>query len=391
MINAEARARKCGARLAGGAARANLPAMRARLASLPILAALALPTGAPAWATPGEVFSAANLPPSGLASASLAIGFAQHYRGAVPHAAFAFTLAEDGRAAWAIASGHATPEAAEQAALRSCEAQLAALRATVPPCRILARDGAVEGGPAVAAERGALGPFARSAFHAHRGPGAARGVVVWGHGYGGPRQDHRGAPLPGFLTALNEAGYDILRFDRHPGDDPIITTLPRLQRALPLLREAGYREVVLAGQSRGAWQALLAAAARPELVDAVIAAAPAAHGEMSAENASPEGAIEDFQRLLAGVEATRQRVLLLLFEEDAFDPDPARRARLVEELAARRAAPTLVLWPQGGARGHSGVADWRFTRDQTACVVTWLTAPEASALRGVRRRPCGGG
>jgi pimeloyl-ACP methyl ester carboxylesterase len=247
----------------------------------------------------------------------------------------------------------------------------------VPPCRILARDGAVEGGPSVAAERGTLGPFARSAFHAHRGPGAARGVVVWGHGYGGPRQDHRGAPLPGFLTALNEAGYDILRFDRHPGDDPIITTLPRLQRALPLLREAGYREVVLAGQSRGAWQALLAAAARPELVDAVIAAAPAAHGEMTAENASPEGAIEDFQRLLAGVEATRQRVLLLLFEEDAFDPDPARRARLVEELAARRAAPTLVLW--------------RFTRDQTACVLTWLTAPEAAALRGVRRRACGGG
>lgn len=361
-----------------------------------LLALLLLPIAARA-ADEGahrRVFSAASIPtPGGLPSASLAIGFTQHYRGAVPHAAFAFAQGEDGRAAWAMASGRASPEEAEREAMASCERQLRRLRQPLnAPCRLLASDGRIMGGPAIPAEQGALGPFTRSAFHLHRGPAAAEGVVVWGHGYGGAGEEMRGAPLPGFLTALNEAGYDILRFDRVPGDDALALTLPRLVRALPLLREAGYRRVILGGQSRGGWQALLAAAQRPDLVEAVLAAAPAAHGEMDASaEARQAQALEDFRRALAGLRDTPLRLLVMLFEEDEFDPDPGQRARAVAELAAERRPPTLVLWPQGPARGHSAVGDWRFTRDYAACVITLLRAPEAGAPRGLRRRSCGGG
>jgi pimeloyl-ACP methyl ester carboxylesterase len=340
-----------------------------------------------------RVFSAAAIPtPSGGPSASLAIGFTQHYRGAVPHAAFAFAQGEDGRAAWALSSGHASPAEAEREAMASCERQLRLLRQPLNAgCRLLASDGRILGGPAIPTEQGRIGPFTRSAFHLHRGPEAAEGVVIWGHGYGGAREDMRGAPLPGFLTSLNEAGYDILRFDRVPGDDALYITLPRLVRALPELRAAGYRRVILGGQSRGGWQAMLAAAERPELVDAVLASAPAAHGEVGQSAEAKTQALEDFRRVLAGLRATPLRVMVMLFEGDEFDPDPNLRAQAVAAMAAAREAPTLVLWPQGPARGHSAVGDWRFTRDYAACVLTLLRAPEASAPRGVRRRSCGGG
>jgi len=334
-------------------------------------------------------FSAASIPVRA-PSAGLALGFTQHYRGAVPHSAFAFAQGTDGRAAWSMTSGHDTPEDAERTALANCTRQISRMRGEPlqATCRVLAIDGEIRGGASIAVERGSLGPFTRSSLHLHRGPERAEGAVIWGHGYGGADEDQRGLALPGLLSPLNEAGFDIFRFDRHPGDDSLFVTLPRLVRALPELREAGYRRIVLGGQSRGAWQALLAAAERPELVDTVLAAAPAAHGER------PESrplAIEDFRRVLNGLDGSRTRLMVMLFDSDEFDPGPEQRGMIVSALAGRREAPTLALWATGPARGHSGVSDWRFTRDYAGCVMTLVQAPSASAPRGLRREGCGGG
>jgi len=339
-----------------------------------------------------RVFSAGSILATGLPTSSLSIGFTQHYRGAVPHSAFAF--AHNGtRAAWAISSGRATPSEAEAEAMDSCRRQLERMRNPIAtPCQLLATDGTLSGGATIRVERGSVGPFTRSSFHLTRGPAQADGVLVWGHGYGGPDADYRNHPLPGFLTALNEAGYDILRFDRHPGDDSLFLSLPRLTRALPELRAMGYRRVILGGESRGGWQALMAATERPDLVDAVLATAPAAHGEVGkAADEARADALEDFQRMLAGIGPTPVRLMVVTFDEDEFDPDPGGRAALVAALAHERAAPTLALWPNGAARGHSGARDWRFTRDYGACILTLLRAPERAAPRGLRRRICGGG
>lgn len=339
-----------------------------------------------------RVFSAGSILADGLPTASLSIGFTQHYRGAVPHSAFAFAHGE-GRAAWAMSSGRATPSEAEADALNNCRRRLERMRNPIATdCQLLATDGALNGGATIRVERGAVGPFTRSPFHLTRGPDQADGVLVWGHGYGGPDADYRGRPLPGFLTALNEAGYDILRFDRHPGDDALFLSLPRLVRALPQLRAMGYRRVILGGQSRGGWQALMAAAERPDLVDAVLATAPAAHGKVTeAGDDTRAGALEDFQRMLAGLAPTPVRLMIVIFDQDEFDPDPGARAALVAELGRERTAPTLALWPESHPSGHSGARDWRFTRDYGACVLTLLRAPEQAAPRGLRRRSCGGG
>ena len=331
-------------------------------------------------------FSARSIPVA-LPSTGLSISFTQHYRGVVPHAAFAFAQGADGRAAWSMVSGQESPEEAERMALANCTRQLGRMRGegVGAPCRILAVDGdlrGMPGSPGIMPERGGIGPFTRSPFHLHRGPRLAEGAVIWAHGYGGAAEDHRGHALPGMISPLNEAGFDVFRFDRHPGDDPLFVTLPRLVRALPALREAGYRRIILGGQSRGAWQAILAASERPDLVDVVLAAAPAAHGERAEQRAL---ALEDFRRVLGGLDERRTRLAVMLFDRDEFDPSPEERAQIVASLAQRREAPTLALWASGPARGHSGVADWRFTRDYAGCLVTLVQAPPASAPRGLRR------
>ena len=137
-------------------------------------------------------------------------------------------------------------------------------------------------------------------------------------------------------------------------------------------------------------QAIMAASSRPDLVEAVIATAPAAHGESQRPNNLGAG-LDDFRRLLAGLPAEAPRLLVALFEGDGYDPDPERRALMLEATARERPAPLLVLWPRGEGRGHAGVGDWRFTRAMGGCVLTLVQAPAAAAPRGLRREPCGGG
>ncbi len=348
-----------------------------------LLLLLALPARAASFE---EVFTAARIP--GGPAGGLGIAFTKDYRGTVPHAAIAFSRGEGARIAWAFVGGRPSPEQAERDALARCASQAATLPGATP-CRVLARDAAIPGGPAAAPVEGGIGPFRFSPFHARHGA-AARGAVVWGHGYAGPERDQRSTALPGFLSALNEAGLDILRFDRHPGDDSLATSLPRLVRGLGALREAGYGRIVLGGQSRGGWQALLAAAEHPELVAAVIATAPAAHGDAGRPN-NHGAALEDWQRALAALAATPVRLAVAVFDDDPFDPDPEGRARAVARLAEGRQAPALALWPRRPVAGHAAAGDWRFTRDQAACILTLVQAPAAGAPRGLRRESCGGG
>ncbi|MBR0657437.1 alpha/beta hydrolase family protein [Plastoroseomonas arctica] len=333
-------------------------------------------------------FSAASLPPG--AGAGTVTGWALHYRGAVPHAAFVIAAAPNGRVLrWRFVSGRPSAEAARRDAGSLCESQDRANTPDGTTCRILATDLAPEGQPAVMEARTeTLGPFRASPFHWRHGPERAAGVLLWSHGYGGRDVDSRNSPAPGFVSLLNDAGWDVYRFDRSPLEDDLASSLPRLLREAPLLRGAGYRRVVLAGQSRGAWQSLLLAGAMPESVDAVVATAPAAHG---AQGTGQGAAVDDFRRALAGFPDARPRLAVALFDDDPFDPDVAARTALVEALAARRTGPTLLIRPGAAIRGHGGASEVGFTQAYGACLLTFLMAPEAAAPRGLRRAGCGGG
>ncbi len=333
-----------------------------------------------------EVFSVAAFG-SPNPSLSAAASFVLAYRGVMPNAAFALARDAEGRSAWGYVGGASGSPEAEAAAIERCRRALGQLQAE---CRLFASNAARPGGgPAVPLAEGTIGPLRWAPLMLRRGPQAARGVLVWGHGYGGPDRDNRNQPTPPFVSLLNDNGWDVLRFDRHPGDDTLYASLPRLTAALPALRQAGYRRIILGGQSRGGWQAIMAASERPDLVEAVIATAPAAHGEWTRGN-NLGAAIDDFRRLLAGV-PEGPRLAIVLFEGDDFDPDPARRAAMLEAKAAERQAPTLALWPEPPLRGHGSGNDLRFALGYAGCLLSLVQAPEAAAPRGLRRAACGGG
>ena len=319
-------------------------------------------------------------------------GYTLHYRGTMPHAAFALAGLADGRSVWRFVAGQPDAVAARRTVQAACDRDAVAVFGEGQACRIIAVDGAAEAldRPAFRPVQAEIGPFRAAPLMFRHGPEAAEGVVVWSHGYGGPVADHRQRSAPGLLSVLNDAGWDVLRFDRDPAEDELPVALATMRRGLPALRRGGYRRVVLAGQSRGGWQSMMLAAEQPEAVHAVLAFAPAAHGEAARPN-NLAAAAEDFGRLLAGLANTGPRLAVTLFADDPYDPDPAARAAMVAEAAVRREAPTLAVFPEPPVRGHGGVNEWRFTRAFGACLLTVVQAPIAAVPRGVRRNPCGGG
>src|SRR5712692_12116031 len=108
------------------------------------------------------------------------------------------------------------------------------------------------------------------------GPGQAKGIVVWSHGRSINTEDWQ-SPTPSYLRALRDDGWEVMRFDRLSHGDTLSDSTKRLVDYAGVLKHKGYKQVVLAGQSFGAFLSLMAADSSPD-VDAVIATAPAAYG-----------------------------------------------------------------------------------------------------------------
>ena len=108
------------------------------------------------------------------------------------------------------------------------------------------------------------------------GPDHAAGAVVWNHGRSINTEDSD-SPTPPYLRVLRDAGRDVLRFNRPRDGDTLTASTRRLVELVGQLKHKGYRRIVLAGQSFGAFLALMATDSSDD-VDAVVATAPAAFG-----------------------------------------------------------------------------------------------------------------
>jgi pimeloyl-ACP methyl ester carboxylesterase len=108
------------------------------------------------------------------------------------------------------------------------------------------------------------------------GPAKAKGVIVWSHGRSINAEDSE-SPSPAYLTALRDDSWDVMRFDRMSHGDTLSDSTKRLVDYTAQLKHDGYKQVVLAGQSFGAFLSLMAADSSSD-VDAVVATAPAAYG-----------------------------------------------------------------------------------------------------------------
>jgi pimeloyl-ACP methyl ester carboxylesterase len=148
------------------------------------------------------------------------------------------------------------------------------------------------------------------------GPERAMGVLVWSHGRSITVEDSESATPP-FLRVLRDGGWDVLRFDRPRDGDTLTESTRRLLDYVAQLKHKGYHRIVLAGQSFGAFLALMAADASDD-VDAVVATAPAAFGSFDEFYGSWRLNAIRLYPLLEQVR--RARIMLFYFHGDDFDP-----------------------------------------------------------------------
>ena len=269
----------------------------------------------------------------------------------------AFALSPDGSWGWAAALD--TPKATEARAIEICAGWGG------QGCRVYARDlqvvwpGRESGPPPVREAVLASGPgWSLSADERFlwQGPGAARGAYLWAHGRAAGGQDSRGGQPQPHVRIFNNAGYDVLRFDRAPATDETDAAAAWMRSALSELRAQGYAKIVVGGQSRGAWNALQALD-RPGLAEAV---APAAHGATG--SAAWAWALDDLRQVVRAARSPLARVAIANFTGDEFDPDPEGRSQIFRSLSSPRVGALLFLDRPQGLEGHGAGADARFTQ-----------------------------
>lgn len=299
----------------------------------------------------------------------------------------AFAVAPGGKPGWFSGGIRDTVEQVRERALQQCATKGA------PGCTLYAENldvvwpgqqshAAPPPGPLLKTWNYAFVPDARFFWH---GPAAARGVVVWGHGYGGPEVDNRGIQPPSFIRPLNNAGYDIVRFDREPMADARDRAAGWLRDGLQEMRRLGYRSVIAGGQSRGAWNSLQVLDT-PGLADVVIAVSPAAHGSGGSTNLTAQ--YDDLRALLAGVPASRTRVAFVQFSGDLFIGDADRRVELLQGAAPRLGALLLIDRPEG-LTGHSAGVTSSFGRRYGECLMRF--ALDSSPPRSCPAQPASAG
>jgi len=194
------------------------------------------------------------------------------------------------------------------------------------------------------------------------GPAKAKGVIVWSHGRSINAEDSE-SPTPAYLTALRDDGWDVMRFDRLSHGDTLSDSTKRLVDYTAQLKRDGYKQVVLSGQSFGAFLALMAADSSSD-VDAVIATAPAAYGSFDDFYDSWRLNATRLYPLLEQVK--RARVMVFYFHGDDFDPGGrGERSRAI--LSQRGLGYSIVDQP-AYLSGHWASSTGLFLRRYGNCI-----------------------
>ena len=291
-----------------------------------------------------------------------------------PHRAF--VIGADGRAAWYVGVPGADPGNAVSSALKRCEER------GKPPCTLhVVNNYTVTGAdwraqvPARSADAPDIGRVRPEPYWSMRGPQLAAGLVIWSHGYMAGKNSTDSAPQA-WIGRFTRMGYDLYRFDREwivdwTGD------ATALADAVRKAREMGYRRVVLAGQSAGAWVSL-AALARGAPVDGVISIAAAHHGEVSKMRKDTTRARSDWQNVIGALKPG-PRVVLVNFADDAYDVggrmDDARSA------FAKNGVNAVIIDNPEGFKGHGAAGDMAFARKFSGCIESFID-------KGTKQQPC---
>ena len=207
----------------------------------------------------------------------------------------------------------------------------------------------------------------------------AQGAVIWSHGRSLQKECSL-VPTPDYIGVFRAAGWDTFRLNRPSIADTLSASAAALAGEAEALKHGGYRRVVLAGQSFGAFISLIAAGGS-DAVDAVIGTAPAAYG--SAQS-NPVGYGLNATRLYDLLGALRRaRVALFFFEGDIFDP--GGRAPIADKILGAHGLTHLIVDRPAGLPTHWAGAGPPFAAQFATCLVTFAAGDVASGTLDCRR------
>jgi hypothetical protein len=280
----------------------------------------------------------------------------------------AFVVSNEGKSSWV--SGRATLQEAEDQAKAACE------KAGRTGCRVYAfnNDIVIGGQPlSLPPPVATYGEFKSQPAYFWYGPKAARGAVVWSHGNNGAA-DASKSPTPTWVRAFSNAGWDVYRFDREASYDRLDWATRRLIEGVALLKQAGYGRVLSLGQSRGGFHSLNALG-RANLIDGVVATAPAAHGTwQQGANVLTKG-FDDYRSTLKDIERSDLRIVIALFKGDDYDPDPDLRASTAKTTLGSKGIPNMIINQPADLAGHGAGGNFIFAQRYGACIVQFFAEP----------------
>ena len=280
--------------------------------------------------------------------------------GAYPRA---FAVSPD-RARCGYSSGGGGREPVEAMALKNCGAT----------CTIAKRSPPVPSEAEVAPPE--MFPAERDPTSRHLGPNAAAGALIWSPGSIAINVIPSRFSTAPFVRPFNEAKWDVWRVDRTgPGEQTRRGGVLALNRAIDKVKQAGYRRIVLGGQSAGGFLSIHLAARRPD-IDAVIATAPAVTGDLT--DKKPEVAIQalkEFDELFAVRRNPSTRVAVALFSGDEYEPSALQRATLMKRRADEMGWPILLIDRPEGIYGHHAGQQVPFALRYRDCLLRFVDLP----------------
>jgi len=284
----------------------------------------------------------------------------------------AFAISSNGK--FGIIGNANTIEAAREAAVKSCVSKggeacaiyAENLDVVWPGRKPTAR--AATPDRLITIEHSDLAPDQRFLWY---GPKQARGILVFGHGYGGAAQDARMTQPPAWTRVFNNNGYDVVRFARDPAWDGQRDLVAQwLRTGLAELRKAGWKHIVVAGQSRGSYNAFQVLDT-PGLADVVISGAAAAYGQGPGNNRT----LADLWTMFGAAASPLTRVAFIQFDGDDFNPDPAARTVLINDRLKPRVGPILMIDRPKGFTGHGAQTNRAFVDHFGGCLWRFATDP----------------
>lgn len=202
--------------------------------------------------------------------------------------------------------------------------------------------------------------------HPNIGPRHARGVVIYSHGRSLVGEDAL-SPSPAYLEYLARAGWDTMRFNRPSREDSLDVSAADLAQRVDGLRRDGYQQIVLAGQSFGAFLSIMAAA-RSGNVDAIIGTSPAAFGSRLDSLDTWHLNASQLYAHLARVRSAR--VLLAFFDEDPYDP--GNRGPRSRAVLGARGLDTVIIDRPSDLTGHLAGQTGRFVTRYGSCLLGFI-------------------